>query len=61
MSRGARRSQREAAERRARRRSLLAVVGIGVGVLVVGAIAFALLGGGKDLDKEAAAGRELPL
>jgi hypothetical protein len=33
---------------------LLTLVAVGVGVLVIGAIAFAFLAGGKDLDKEAA-------
>jgi hypothetical protein len=54
MSRRARRTDRAAAERRAQRRSFLAVVAVCVGVLVVGAVAFALLAGGKSLDREAA-------
>lgn len=54
MSRRARRTERAAAERRARRRSFIAVVAIGVGVVLVAAVAFALLAGGHDLDTEAA-------
>jgi hypothetical protein len=54
MSRRGRRDARAAAERRARRRSFLAVVAIAVGVLVAGAVAFTLLAGGQDLDTEAA-------
>lgn len=54
MSRRGGRDARAAAERRARRRSFLAVVAIGAAVLVVGAVAFALIAGGKSLDKEAA-------
>ena len=60
MSRRARRSDRAAAERRARRRSFLAVVAVGVGVLVVAAVAFVILGGGRKLDKEAAAVANYP-
>ena len=54
MSRRGARDARAAAERRARRRSFLAVVAICTAVLVVGAFAFALLAGGKSLDTEAA-------
>ena len=60
MSRRGRRDARAAAERRARRRSFLAVVAIGVAVVVVGAIAFALLAGGKSLDTEAAPVTDYP-
>jgi len=60
MSRRATRSERAAAERRARRRSLLAVVAMGVAVLVVAAVALALLAGGQDLDTEAAAVENYP-
>jgi len=60
MSRRSRRSDRAAAERRARRRSFLAVVAVGVGVLVVAAVAFVILGGGRNLDKEAAAVANYP-
>jgi len=54
-----RRADRAAAERRARRRSFLAVVAVGVGVLVVAAVAFVILGG-QNLDKEAAAVENYP-
>jgi hypothetical protein len=54
-----RRADRAAAERRARRRSFLAVVAVGVGVLVVAAVAFVILGG-ENLDKEAAAVENYP-
>ena len=60
MSRRAWKSDRAAAERRARRRSLLAVVAVGVGVLAVAAVAFVILGGGRNLDKEAAAVENYP-
>ena len=60
MSRSSGRDARAAAERRARRRSFLAVVSIGAAVLVVGAVAFTLLAAGKSLDKEAAAVENYP-
>jgi uncharacterized protein DUF3105 len=60
MSKRARRSDRAAAERRARRRSFLAVVAVGVGVLTVAAVAVVILGGGRNLDKEAAAVENYP-
>jgi len=60
MSRGGGRDARAAAERRARRRSFLTVVAIGASVIVVGAVAFTLLAGGKSLDTEAAAVENYP-
>lgn len=60
MSRRGGRDARSAAERRARRRSFLAVVAVGAAVLVVGAIAFALVAGGESLDTKAAAVENYP-
>jgi Protein of unknown function (DUF3105) len=55
MSRRAGRTAREAAERRAQRRQLLGIAAAVVAVLVIGAVALALLGGGSGgLDTEAA-------
>ena len=60
MSRKAARSRAAAAERRARRRSFVAVVAVVVGLILVASLAFAVLRGGSNLDKEAASVENYP-